>query len=181
MTPQTLEGNMVDVLAHGPRQSTDNKYLTFQLAGEEFGIEILKVREIIKVVDITAVPQMPSFMKGVVNLRGKVTPIVDMRLKFGMPEAEHTAQTCIIVVNVGTEIGIVVDTVSEVLDIPGENIAPAPSIGRDIDSSFILGMGKVGEEVKILLEIDQVLNADQLSELLTSATSVEASSTHSRG
>jgi len=138
------------------------KYLTFKLAEEEYGVEILKVREIIGLLAITAVPCMPVCMKGVINLRGKVIPVIDLRLKFGLSEAEHTDQTCIIVVDVGKEIGIIVDTVSEVLDIAGEEIEPAPTMSADVDTSFILGMGKVGDEVKILLDIDKVLSSDDI-------------------
>ncbi len=100
----------------------DHKYLTFKLSHEEYGVEILKVRELIGIMDITAVPRMPVYMKGVINLRGKVIPVVDLRLKFGLDEIEHTEQTCIIVVDVGKEIGIIVDAVSEVLDITEENV-----------------------------------------------------------
>lgn len=138
------------------------KYLTFTLAGEEYGVEILKVREINGLMDITAVPQMPTYMKGVINLRGNVIPVIDLRLKFGLQEAEHTEQTCIIVVDVGREIGIIVDTVSEVLDVEGGNIEPPPSMAGAVDTSFILGMGKVGEDVKILLDIDKVMTSDEL-------------------
>ena len=151
-------------------------YLTFKLADEEYGVEILKVREINGVMDITAVPQMPIYMKGVVNLRGKVIPVIDLRLKFGFEEIEHTEQTCIIVVDVGKEIGIITDTVCEVLDIAGENIEPPPSMGRSVDTSFILGMGKVGESVKILLDIDRVLSTDELADV-ASATSGDAPQT----
>ena len=141
------------------------KYLTFKLADEEYGLEILKVREINGLMDITAVPRMPVYMKGVINLRGKVIPVVDLRLKFALVEAEHTEQTCIIVVDVGREIGIIVDTVSEVLDITGDNIEPPPSMGESMDTSFILGMGKVGDTVKILLDIDEVLSSDDVVQL----------------
>jgi purine-binding chemotaxis protein CheW len=147
----------------------ESKYLTFKLAEEEYGVEILKVREIIGVMDITSVPQMPVHMKGVINLRGKVIPVIDLRLKFGFQEIEHTEQTCIIVVDVGREIGIIVDTVSEVLDIASGNIEPPPSIGGALDTSFILGMGKVGEAVKILLDIDRVLTNDKLVDVPSSA------------
>jgi purine-binding chemotaxis protein CheW len=141
------------------------KYLTFRLAEEEYGVEILKVREIIGLLDITAVPCMPSCVKGVINLRGKVIPVVDLRLKFSLPEAEHTDQTCIIVVDVGKEIGIIVDTVSEVLDVQDENIEPPPAVGAAVDTSFILGMGKVENEVKILLDISKVLVSDELMQV----------------
>lgn len=164
---------MTTTLAHEPntassrRSSTSiaergGKYLTFKLAEEEYGVEILKVREIIGVMEITAVPRMPAYMKGVINLRGTVIPVVDLRLKFELPEAAHTEQTCIIVVDVGREIGIIVDTVSEVLDIEGRNIEPPPAMGGAVDTSFILGMGKVDDTVKILLDIDRVLTTDEL-------------------
>ena len=149
------------------------KYLTFKLANEEYGVEILKVREIIGVMDITTVPKMPPDMKGVINLRGKVIPVIDLRLKFGLDELAHTDQTCIIVVDVGKEIGIIVDTVSEVLDIPGGNIEPAPSVGAAVNTSFILGMGKVGEAVKILLNIDRVLTSDEITEACAAASEPE--------
>ncbi len=148
-------------------------YLTFKLAREEYGLEILKVREIIGVMDITAVPQMPAYMKGVINLRGKVIPVVDLRLKFGLGAAEYTEQTCIIVVDVGTEIGVIVDTVSEVLDIAGDNIDPAPVVSGSADTSFILGMGKVGDAVKILLNIAQVLNNDEITDITAPAQGPE--------
>ena len=141
------------------------KYLTFKLADEEYGVEILKVWEINGVVNITAVPRMLPFMKGVINLRGKVIPVVDLRLKFGFEEIAHTEQTCIIVVDVGKEIGIIVDTVSEVLDIAGEDIEPPPAMGGAANTSFILGMGKVGEAVKILLDVDRILASDELTDL----------------
>lgn len=159
--------------ATGPEAAADRpaanhglggKYLTFKLADEEYGLEILKVREINGLTDITGVPQMPPYMKGVINLRGKIIPILDLRLKFGLPEAERTEQTCVIVVNVGLEIGILVDTVSEVLDIPSDHIEPPPVLDDQTDTGFILGMGKVGESVKILLNIDQVLSQAELAQ-----------------
>jgi purine-binding chemotaxis protein CheW len=150
------------------------KYLTFKLADEEYGVEILKVREIMGLMDITAVPRMPAYMKGVINLRGKVIPVVDLRLKFALDEAEHTDQTCVIVVDVGKEVGIIVDTVSEVLDIAGENVESPPEMGGSVDTTFILGMGKVGDAVKILLDIDQVLSVDEVAELSTESRSLQA-------
>ncbi|NLW88014.1 MAG: purine-binding chemotaxis protein CheW [Planctomycetes bacterium] len=140
------------------------KYLTFVLAGEEYGLEILKVREIIGMMDITAVPRTPEFVKGVINLRGKVIPVVDLRLKFGMQQADQTAETCIIVVYVGDmEMGILVDKVSEVLDISGEDIEEAPSFGVNVDTEFILGIGKAGGKVTILLDIGRVLTKEDVS------------------
>ena len=138
------------------------KYLTFALGPEEYGLEILKVREIIGYMDITAVPQTPSYVKGVINLRGQVIPVVDLRSKFGMETAEVTDQTCIIVVEITQSgrkfnTGIIVDRVQEVLDIAGKDIEEAPQFGASVDTDFILGMGKIGESVKILLDIDRVL------------------------
>lgn len=135
------------------------KYLTFSLACEEYGLEILKVREIIGIMDITAVPRTPDHVKGVINLRGKVIPVVDLRLKFDMEEAKRTEETCIIVVSVGdVEIGIIVDQVSEVIDIVGDDIEATPAFGADVEADFILGMGKTNGRVTILLDIDKVLD-----------------------
>ncbi|MBU0509413.1 chemotaxis protein CheW [bacterium] len=135
------------------------KYLTFGLGKEEYGIEILKVREIIGMMSTTAVPNMPAYVKGVINLRGKVIPVVNIRLKFGMPEAEQTSETCIIVVDVqGQLIGLVVDRVSEVLDIRGEEIEDSPNVGITVDQAIVLGMAKIKGQVKILLDIDRVLS-----------------------
>ena len=146
----------------------EGKYLTFALGPEEYGLEILKVREIIGFMEITAVPQTPAHVKGVINLRGQVIPVIDLRAKFGMATAEKTEETCIIVVEISQNsrkfsTGIVVDHVQEVLDIDGENIEEAPQFGADVNTDFILGMGKVGESVKILLDIDKVLVGDDLS------------------
>ncbi len=142
----------------------EGKYLTFGLAEEEYGLEILKVREINGLMDITAVPRTPDFVKGVINLRGKVIPVVDLRLKFAMTEADHTDATCVIVVDVdGLEIGIVVDRVSEVLDIAEGDIEDPPSLGANVDTGFILGMGKVGDRVTILLDITRVLATTELA------------------
>ncbi|HVP57090.1 MAG TPA: chemotaxis protein CheW [bacterium] len=149
------------------------KYLTFRLAAEDYGLEILKVREIIGMMDITAVPRTPTFVKGVINLRGKVIPVVDLREKFGMEAVEHTEETCIIVVDVGKiEMGIIVDKVSEVLDIPGEDIQDTPTLGTDVNTDFILGIGKTGGRVKILLDIDKVLSVHDVCDLSAVATGV---------
>ena len=120
------------------------RYLTFKLGGEEYGVEILKVREIIGVMDITVVPRVPRHMKGIINLRGSVVPLIDLRLKFGLEEIAYGEETCIIVIDVGQSFGIVVDTVSEVLDIPRENIENPPSLGSQVDISCIMGNGKSG-------------------------------------
>ncbi|MBN1420663.1 MAG: purine-binding chemotaxis protein CheW [Planctomycetes bacterium] len=149
------------------------KYLTFVLAGEAYGLEILRVREIIGIMEITAVPRTPKFVRGVVNLRGKVIPVIDLRTKFDMPTAEATDQTCIIVVDVDqVEMGIIVDQVSEVLDIDGGEIENAPNFGAAVDTDFILGMGKAGGRVIILLDIVKVLTRSVVKEM---ASLVEAS------
>jgi purine-binding chemotaxis protein CheW len=156
---------------HKALHDKEGKYLTFALGSEEYGLEILKVREIIGYMDITAVPQTPSYVKGVINLRGQVIPVVDLRAKFGMETAKVTEETCIIVVEIHQDgrkfsTGIVVDHVQEVLDIDGENIEEAPQFGSSVNTDFILGIGKVGESVKILLDIDKVLgNADGLESI----------------
>ena len=142
------------------------KYLTFVLADEEYGLEILRVREIIKMMEITAVPRTPEFVKGVINLRGKVIPVMDLRLKFDMPAVETTDETCVIVVNLGqVDMGIVVDQVQEVLDIVEDDVEDAPSFGVSVDTDFILGMGKTDDNVTILLDINKVLEEQEVAEL----------------
>jgi purine-binding chemotaxis protein CheW len=142
------------------------KYLTFHLASEEFGIRVLKVREIMGLQEITAVPQTPCHIKGVINLRGKVVPVIDLRLKFGLPAAEYTQRTCIIVTQVQGEsstvlMGIVVDGVSEVLNLAGPEIEDTPDFGEDVAGRYLLGMAKVKGKVKILLDIDRVLSTQE--------------------
>jgi len=141
------------------------KYLAFALGKEEYGLPVLKVREIIKVMDITHVPQVAAHVRGVINLRGKVIPIIDLRLKFGFPAQDYTERTCIIVVEValaGNKVmmGIVVDSVSEVLNIAGADIDDAPDFGGRTRTDYILGLAKVKGTVKILLDLDRVLGAD---------------------
>ena len=145
----------------------EGKYLTFSLAGEEYGIGILKVKEIIGMMSVTHVPQTPDFVKGVINLRGKVIPVVDLRLRFSLEAEAYTERTCIIVVEVaGTNgsimMGIVVDAVSEVLNVRGADIENTPTFGVQLNTDYILGMAKVGGGIKILLEIDKVLNSEDL-------------------
>jgi purine-binding chemotaxis protein CheW len=142
-------------------QGKEGKYLTFRLAGEEFGIGILKVKEIIKMMPITSVPWTPDYLKGVINLRGKVIPVMDLRVKFGMKEIHYTERTCIIIVEVIKKkdsliMGMVVDSVSEVLNIRSADIADTPAFGTKVDTTYILGMAKINNDVKILLDIDQI-------------------------
>jgi purine-binding chemotaxis protein CheW len=149
--------------AREDQKSREGKYLTFVLGEEEYGLEILKVREILGAMPITAVPQTPQFVKGVINLRGKVIPVVDLRLKFGMEEIDQTEETCVIVVEVADmQMGIIVDTVREVMDIREGDIEDPPRFGTQVDTDFILGMGKIEDTVKILLDIERVLSGSEL-------------------
>ena len=150
----------------------EGKYLTFSLNREEYGIGILKIKEIIGMMDITPVPKTPDFVRGVINLRGKVIPVIDLRLRFGMPEDEYTERTCIIVVEVEGQIGtilmgIVVDAVSEVMNIKGEDIEQTPNFGTRLNTAYILGMAKNDGKVRILLDIDKVLNNAEIMTLET--------------
>ena len=148
----------------------EGKYLTFTLAEEEYGIGILKIKEIIGMLPITSVPQTPDFVKGVINLRGKVIPVIDLRLRFGMGEIDYTERTCIIVVEIDSQagtvlIGIVVDSVSEVLNVKGDDIADTPTFGTKLNTEYILGMAKMEGGVKILLDIDRVLSGEEVASL----------------
>ncbi len=157
----------MEALADKKESSTHaGKYLTFVTGDEEYGIEILRVREIIGVMNITTVPQTPDYMKGVINLRGKVIPVIDLRLKFSMQEEKYTQETCVIVVEVNsTQVGIIVDSVSEVVDISSSEIEEAPPFGQGIDTSFMMGMGKVKEKIIILLNIEMVLSSEELEQI----------------
>ena len=146
------------------------KYLTFTLAGEDYGLGILKVKEIIGMMTITSVPRTPEFVKGVINLRGKVIPVLDLRLRFALEAAPYTERTCIIVVEIqGTSgtvmIGIVVDSVSEVMNIRGDEIEANPAFGAQVNTDYIQGMAKAEEGVKILLDIDRVLSDQEVDQL----------------
>lgn len=145
----------------------EGKYLTFTLGKEDYGVNIMKVKEIIGMMKITAMPRTPAFIKGVINLRGKVIPVVDLRLKFGMDSADYTENTCTVVMEIekGSDhilVGIVVDSVSEVLQFRSEDIDEAPDLGIGMDMNFILGMAKIGNNLKILLDIDRVLSTEDI-------------------
>ena len=143
---------------------TGGKFLTFFLGREEYGLEILKVQEIMGMLPITLVPRTPKSIRGVINLRGKIIPIMDLRLRFGMDAIAQTDETCIIVVHAQkVEMGIIVDKVSEVLDISTEDIEPTPALGADVDTDFILGVGKSEGKVKLLLDIDKVLSRSSVN------------------
>jgi len=144
-----------------------NKYLTFELDQEGYAIPILKVKGIIGMMEITQVPRLPSFIKGVINLRGKIIPVIDLRIKFGLEEKDYDERTSIIVVEIKTETatsitGMVVDIVNEVLDIDDADIEPPPRYGTDVDQTFLIGMGKVDEEVIMLLDTDKVLSSNEV-------------------
>lgn len=152
------------------------KYLTFNLAGEQYGLEILKVKEIIGLMAITRVPRIPDFVRGVINLRGKVIPIIDLRNKFDIEPTEDTEQTCIIVVeiiqeNLSLQMGIVVDSVSEVLDINEDTVEETPTFGIAVSTVFIKGIAKTKGGVKILLNIEEVLTANELQSIAESTIS----------
>ena len=169
-------GNETSVISDALRQTADRegKYLTFSLAGEEYGIGILKIREIIGMMPVTSVPETPAYVRGVINLRGKVIPVIDLRLRFGMAEIDTTERTCIIVVEIRgpagvIAVGLVVDAVSEVLNIKGDDIEDTPSFGTRLSTDYILGMAKMGKGVKLLLDIDRVLSDDDMAELKAAA------------
>ena len=142
------------------------KYLTFPLGNEEYGLAIQYVTEIVGIQKITEVPDMPDFIKGVINLRGKVIPVMDVRIRFHFPAKDYNDQTCIIVTNIDdTPVGLVVDTVSEVIDIPADQIDLPPAVKSDEGSRYIQGLSKAGDDVKILLNVRELLNWEGLKEL----------------
>jgi purine-binding chemotaxis protein CheW len=148
--------------------SEENKFLQFEIDGEFYGVDILKVREINGMMDITAVPQTPRFMKGLINLRGKVVPVIDLRLKFGLQESNYDERTSIIVIEFKSihgqvQMGMVVDTVSEVVSLQGGRIEPPPNFGVRLKSEYILGMAKVKNRVIIILDIDLILTDEDLT------------------
>ncbi|EPR37347.1 CheW protein [Desulfovibrio sp. X2] len=145
-----------------------NQYLTFVLAEEIFALDITSVREVLEMTTVTRIPRTPEFMRGVINLRGHAVPVVDMRLKFGLPKTEATVNTCIIIVEVEVEgeetvLGALVDSVREVVEMPAEDIEPAPRMGTSVDTRFIRGIGKQDAQFVIILDIDKVFSADELA------------------
>ena len=156
-------------------ETNGGKYLTFILAKEEYGIPILKVREIIKLLEITSIPKTPGYIKGVINLRGKIIPIMDLRLKFGLEEMEYNERTCIIVVEIAVNdacklMGLIVDTVSEVVNLATDQIEPPPEYGYQNNQGYLIGVGKVKERVILLLDIEKILSREEsvlLKELKT--------------
>ena len=147
-----------------------SQYLTFSLSGEMFGVGILNVKEIIEYGNLTEIPMMPNFIRGVINLRGAVVPVIDLSARFGGKTTEVGRRTCIVIVEVPDEdtrhdIGIIVDAVSEVLEIPGSEIEPPPSFGAKIRADFIFGMGKIAGKFVILLDINKVLSVEEIAQL----------------
>lgn len=143
------------------------QYLTFKMAEEIFALDVGQVREILDYTNMTKVPQTPDYMKGVINLRGSVVPVVDMRLKFNMPPQERTVDTCIIVVEIRidgeqTILGALVDSVQEVFELPPSQVEPAPRIGAKLNTDFILGMGKRDDHFVIILDVDKVFSTEEL-------------------
>lgn len=161
--------------AKSATQPVTAKFLTFILGNESYGIPVLKIREIIRMTDITAVPRMPEYIKGVINLRGKVIPIVDLRLKFGLDRADATERTCIVVVQVTLpngnkpQMGLIVDAVEEVLNIAGGDIEETPDFGGKVDTEYMIGMAKVRGSVKTLLDIDKIVSAESLVRVAAAA------------
>jgi len=151
---------------NGRSAEKSGKYLAFFLGAEEFGIEVMRVREIIGIQEVTAVPHTPEYVRGVINLRGKVIPVLDLRSKLGLPQMEETQCSCIMVVQLESSTGsmltgVVVDGVSEVLTISAGDIEPAPDFGQDVRVHHVLGIAKVRGKVKILLDINQILSTDE--------------------
>ncbi len=169
------EKNVADVdvteddLYDEDEDTLSNRYLTFQLGDEVYGIEIRYVTEIVGVQKITEVPDMPNFIKGVVNLRGQVIPVLDIRLRFNMKPREYDERTCVVVVNIeDTSVGLIVDTVQEVREINPENVSPPPAVSRDSErAKYILGLGKIGDEVNILLDLAKLLQDEEMGALQT--------------
>jgi len=150
--------------------SRAGKYLTFNLGPEEYGIEILKVVEIIGLMKITAVPRTPNYVRGIINLRGTIHPVIDLRTKFSMDSIEDTQETCIIVLEIekdgqSEQIGVVVDNVKEVQDIADKEIEDSPSLGHDVDTKFIKGMANVKDKVVILLNVEKIFSESDLKEV----------------
>ena len=148
-----------------------DKYLIFRIGTEEYGLEIRYVMDIIGIMKITELPDTPEFVKGVINLRGKVIPVIDIRIRFNMEMRKYDERTCIINVNImDNTVGLIVDSVSEVMDIASEDVEPAPSVNKGSSSRFISGLGKSGDEVKILLDIDKLLHEEELEKLQDAVT-----------
>ena len=181
-TQPAIPSSLSDAIGDGGDK--ENKFLTFRLGEEEYGVEILRVREIIGIIDVTPLPQIPDYVKGVINLRGKIIPVIELRAKFALPSIEYTEETCVIVVEVSEgddtvqfQMGVIVDSVNEVLDISRHQIEPAPRFGCAMNTEYILGMGKVKiddkEKVIILLEIDKVMTESEIESIRSASSSCD--------
>jgi len=158
--------DMSERLLDAEEDTMEGKYLTFPLGDEEYGLEIRHVTEIVGILRITVVPDMPSFVRGVINLRGKVIPVMDVRIRFGLGQKSYDDHTCIVVVNLsGVAVGLIFDTVSEVLSISDDQIDPPPAVRKGESSRFIKGLGKIGESVKILLDVQKLLYDEEIRRL----------------
>ena len=169
-----MKGKMVeedDLWDESDEDSQKDKFLTFRIGNEDFGIEISFVTEIVGIQKITEVPDMPGFVKGVINLRGRVIPVIAVRARFGLEPRAYDDRTCVVVVNINeTAIGLIVDTVNEVLNIPADQVSPPPSVHTGASGRYIKGMGKVGETVKILLNVERLLLDREMQQIATKAT-----------
>lgn len=165
----TTTAQTVDVQTdYGVNTDAENQYLTFILSDEEYGVDILRVQEIRGWESVTSVPNAPDYLKGVINIRGTIVPIVDLRMRFGMEQLDYGPITVVIVLKVIGEnrervMGIVVDTVSDTYDVPEESIKPAPDFGDKIEVAFLKGLATVNEKMLILLDIDRLLNSGELN------------------
>lgn len=167
MTTKTVQASLEEI--HDLNEDTQKeKYLTFHLGTEDYGIEIRFVTEIIGIQKITVIPEMPEYIKGVINLRGKIIPVMDVRMRFRIEPRAYDERTCVIVVNINdTAVGLVVDTVSEVVDIPDTHIESASGLNRGKANAFIKGIGKMGDDIKIILDVSRLLIDGDLSTILT--------------
>ena len=164
--------NTINEIDKKNNQIETGKHLTFSLGTETYGIDVLKIKEIIGVINITVVPRMPDFIKGVINLRGKIIPVIDLRLKIGFEFREYDERTCIIIVEILINndiimLGVIIDTVLEVVNITEENLEPAPNFGMKINTSFISGMAKIESKVIALLNIEELLSTEDIEKIRT--------------
>lgn len=166
-----MRQSMIDDIWADEEEDEDtqrDRYLTFRLGDEDYALEIRYVTEIISIQKITDVPDLPDFVKGVINLRGQVIPTLDLRLRFGLPAKDYDERTCVIITRMNDiPVGVIVDTVNEVLNIPPENISPPPSVQKGIAHRFVEGLGRVGDSVKIILNAEKLLHGDELEMLET--------------
>jgi purine-binding chemotaxis protein CheW len=157
-----MQGEMLEMM----EDTQKDRYLTFDIGKEAYGIEIIYVTEIIGFQPITEVPDLPGYIKGIINLRGKIIPVMDVRLRFKKPPLEYNDRTCVIVIDIqDLSVGLIVDAVAEVMDIPEQDIVPPPQLNREHQNKFIKAIGKVGNEVKLLIDCNKLLSDDELEVL----------------